>query len=628
MSKNKKRILSCIAWILVTVFLSLTGEKVNLSAQSDDSNTEGPSTPNPTVGNSDRTQEGTVGAVGKKEEVIYATLDTGGAVEEIYIVNVLNVLSPGLISDYGAYSSVKNLTSLDEIRSYEDKISVTASFGIFYYQGNLISRILPWNINITYNLDSKKIPAGELAGKSGHLEVRIETAQNMEADPEFFANYLLQISVPLDTGKCSNITCTDGTIANSGADKLLTFTTLPDKAGNFSFQADVTDFTMDSIEFGALPFSLNISLPDTSELTGNLALLSDGIGQLKNGIDGLGNAFTAIENGLSEINTGSSEFKNSMVWMSNGADDLELASAEILSALTAISGSLSGASGDFGLASLTALPPALSQMSSGLEEITEGLTNIGTGFSSSYDALSTAIEAIPDSMIPEESLQKLIEANADDPALGQLIETYTAAHTIRAVFPSVSPVFDAVCSNLTSMADSLNTISSSLKEIEAQLTISSEASDITAYGNKLIDGIADLTENYESFHEGLSGLSEGASLLADSYAGIDNGISGISEGMNELNTGLGTLSAGSNELAEQTTDMPGQVQAAISRIMEDYDTSDYIPVSFVSSKNGPVTSVQFVMRSERIAYEEIPEKEPVAEEEGNFWTRLKDLFTK
>ena len=45
-----------------------------------------------------------------KEEVVYARLSAAGAVDNVYVVNVLKPNAPGTVVDYGPYTAVQNLT--------------------------------------------------------------------------------------------------------------------------------------------------------------------------------------------------------------------------------------------------------------------------------------------------------------------------------------------------------------------------------------------------------------------------------------------------------------------------------------------------------------------------------------
>jgi len=610
MRKIKNRLSLIIGMVLIATIIILPFHSAVITAQS----------------NAPKSKDNSTVEIGSKEEVIYATLSATGMVNQIYAVNILNVQKEGLVSDYGTYSSVENLTSTTNLTNENDIISVTALPGRFYYQGNMTSTTLPWDINITYYLDSSEISADMLAGKSGHLEFVITTKQNKEVDSSFFEHYLLQVSVTLDTNKCDNIIADSATLANAGTDKLLTYTVMPSEDGNISISADVTDFEMKGIELSAVPFSLNIEIPDTSSLSNNMELLSDAITQLSDGMTTLESGVSEMNSGAASLKSGSREFNVGIDKINNKSVELINASSSISAALSTLSTSLKESSGGSDLSKLSELPSGLLQLSSGLDEISSGLTELGSGFSTAYTALSSAIEAIPDTEISTDALQKLSRNNPNDPALNQLLETYKAARTVKATYQMVSSAFTAVVPSLTTMVSSLDTISSSLTKIGTQLATSSEGSDLTASITQLSTGIAMLSDNYKEFHTGLKSYTGGISQLASSYHMLNTGITEFATGTDELYYGIGELSDGTGELKEKTENMPEQIEVAIDDLMADYDTSDYTPISFVSSQNTNVKSVQFVIKTNNIEKMDIPTEESVQKENENFWTRLKDLF--
>jgi X-X-X-Leu-X-X-Gly heptad repeat protein len=610
MKKIKNVILTSIALVLIASFLITSVNMAVISAEA----------------NASKTNTSDTGNVESKEEVIYATLDPSGNTKQIYAVNILNVTKQGIVSDFGSYTSIKNLTSINDVVYDEDKISVEASPGRFYYQGDMNSLNLPWDIEIAYYLDTIKLSAEELAGKSGSLEIVIMTKPNEEVDSSFFDNYLLQIGLTLDTNKCDNIVAEGSTMANAGTDKVITFTVMPAAMGNITIRTDVTDFSMEGIEFSAVPFSMNIELPDTSGLTDNFDLLSGALNQLNDGI-------SAIQKGVSEMSSGTTSLKNGSLDFNAGIDEISAKSEELVgssssisSALSSLSTSLTGALDSNDLSALSELPTGLVQLSSGLDEISGGLTDLATGYATAYTALSTAIETIPDTEISAEALQKLSASNPNDAALNQLLEVYTAARTVKGTYQMVSKAFTAVEPNLTSMATSLDTISSSLNTIGTKLATSHESSDLTSSITQLSTGIATLSNQYKAFHTGLKGYTGGVSDLASAYNGLNMGITELSDGTEELYSGIRELGDGSGELVNQTDDLPEQIEATIEELMADYDTSDYTPISFVSSQNTNVASVQFVLKTDKIEKEELPKAETQQTKKENFWTRLRDLF--
>jgi len=157
-----------------------------------------------------------------KEEVVYINLNGDGSVREINVVNLFDLDEDGQIMDYGRYQSLRNMTTTDEIHQFEDMVTIDAKAGKLYYEGKLDNRAMPWNISIHYYLDGQEYTAEELAGKSGALKIRGSITKNTDCQGDFFDGYALQVSLTLDTKKCSNIIAENATIANVGSDKQLT----------------------------------------------------------------------------------------------------------------------------------------------------------------------------------------------------------------------------------------------------------------------------------------------------------------------------------------------------------------------------------------------------------------------
>ena len=186
------------------------------------------------------------------------------------------------IRDYGAYSSVRNLTSEADISLDGDSVTVSAEAGTFYYQANLKDAQLPWNISVAFMLDGKNVAADELAGANGHLVISGSVTKNKLADGDFYEAYMVQATVLLDTVKCRNIQTEGATEANVGADKQLSYMKLPGQDLSFTIETDVTDFSMEGISLNAVPLAIHMEKPDTSELDGQIDDLQDGAPERRN----------------------------------------------------------------------------------------------------------------------------------------------------------------------------------------------------------------------------------------------------------------------------------------------------------------------------------------------------------
>jgi exonuclease VII small subunit len=406
-----------------------------------------------------------------KEEVVYGNLSSSGKVKDIYVVNVFEAESAGEITDYGDYSSVTNLTSAGKIKNDGGMITARIKEGRFYYKGKIKKNELPWNIDIKYFLDGEPISTGALSGAAGNVRVQIKTERNQNVDPSYFENYMLQISMELDAEKCKNIKASGGTFANSGNNKMVSFSIMPGKEGIVSLTTDSSAFGMDGIDITALPFSAVIDIPDISSLEKGMTSIVYGIEQLEQGV-------TEFQKGLKKIDSGSSQLISS--------------SEKIKNALQTINNSLAAGQGGFDAETLGVLADALDNAN-------------GT--------LGDAINEIPADDLEQEDLDSLISAltyardagqatEEDMTNLDKLINTYDKAQIVKSIYGSsdVSEVF--VSSSLA-----LGGAGEGIEDLQQNISL--------------------LNEKYSLFHLGLVSYSEGISESA-------RGSSALKEGAAEL----------------------------------------------------------------------------------------------
>ena len=100
------------------------------------------------------------GTPSEKEEVVYANLSGSGEVTGVYVVNSF---AGGDITDYGTYTSIRNLTTTDEISTDGDEITFHTDADKVYYQGDLASTEIPWDIEIHYYMDNTEYTPEEIA---------------------------------------------------------------------------------------------------------------------------------------------------------------------------------------------------------------------------------------------------------------------------------------------------------------------------------------------------------------------------------------------------------------------------------------------------------------------------------
>ena len=299
-----------------------------------------------------------------KDENVYATLAEDGTVTGVYVVNEYTSKTEGKITDYGNYSSVKNLTTNETIEQNGDQISVNVPKGKFYYQGNLKTTDIPWNISISYTLDGKKISAEDLAGKSGKLKINISVKENTNCDSNFFDNYLLQATVVLDSEKCTNIVANGATAGNVGEDRQLLYNIMAGQEKDIEISADVEDFEMDGITFKGVPMGFDIDTDsiDTSELTDKTDEIKDAVSELDDGADQIKDATETAEKSSKELNDGALQL----------ADGIRT----------------------FRLSGMDKLSSGASELGSGSKQLSQGITTYTAGVGNLTDGIRTYIAGV------------------------------------------------------------------------------------------------------------------------------------------------------------------------------------------------------------------------------------------
>ena len=332
--------------------------------------------------------------VAEKSEVVYARLSGGGEVQGIYVVNQFVLDSGGMFSDFGNYSSVVNLTDMQPLTVSGGEVSAMASGEDFFYQGNLFDTDLPWLYSIVYTLDGMPIAPGNLAGRSGRLEIHIASEKNEAIDETFYSNYLQQISVTLSIIKCRNISAAGATAANAGMNRVLAYTVLPGSDADIRVTADVVDFEMPGIEITAMPFTMSFAVPDISAMLGDFTELSDAIVGLRDGTGMLRDGAAEMSAGAELLRDGSAGFYNGLSQLSGSSAQITDASAQFQAALSQFAQIAAGLetlgpvlSADPSMAPLIELIYGISALSenystfhSGLIGYTQGLGGLANGY--------------------------------------------------------------------------------------------------------------------------------------------------------------------------------------------------------------------------------------------------------
>lgn len=501
----------------------------------------------------------------EKEEVVYGNLGDGGQPEKVYVVNVFQK-QPDIV-DYGEYESVRNMTSTDKIHRQDDKITLKTEDEIVYYQGNLQDGQLPWDIRLAYYLDGKKTEPAALAGRAGHLEIRIDVEENQEADPEFFENYALQVTAALDMEHCKDIKASGATEANAGGDRQLTWTLLPGTEKQLTLAAQVKDFEMDSISFNGVRMDLDVDV-DSS--------------QMEKKFDQLENAAAAIDSGAKQLSAGTVSLAQGTKDMKKGIDSAAKKVEQ---------------SGEK-LKKASSLGPASKEVKAAADRLSAGMVKIKEA--ANYQAFK---QQLASKGLDLDTLQAgNQEMLATLKQLEQVIPQQYQGQVAKA-----KQLLQGNMSAISGMEQYLQELSKSMAEAQT--------------------GSQALADRYQEFDQGiqqLSGQLENLDLSAIDQ--LTKGAQTLADGSSQLEKGSKKLTGATGLLRQKTTGMSDEAAQTIEDMLSELRGNSGHAKSFVSDKNTNVKGVQFVMKNKPI---EMPKQDPPAESqkaEQSLWQKFLALF--
>ena len=292
--------------------------------------------------------------------------------------------------------------------------------------------------------------------------------------------------------------------------------------------------------------------------------------------------FDELIEGTDKLDTGAKDLEEGTTAFAAGTQQLESGTAQLQGGAQELS------------AGVAAYVAGIAQISDGLAQAAAGSKT----FTEQLEGLSQASAAIVHSLDQAQTqMQQLVNAIQASPTMSQ-----AEKEAILAQLSGMSGQF----SQLKDYASGVEGLADGYAPLDSSLT-------------KLSDGLSEIAQQGDELANGSAALDAGVSELAGSSGSL-------AQGADQLSEGVAALAEGTATLHEESATIPDKVQAEIDAMMADYDKSDFVPKSFVDTRNTNVTLVQFVMTTEAIALPE-PEPEEVQETDESLLSRFFALFS-
>lgn len=456
----------------------------------------------------------------KKDETVYVKTDKSGKENSVVVTDQLqNIDGMKEVDDISELKDITNVKGDETFDQNGNKLTwKNSSSNEIVYQGNT-NKELPVGIELSYELDGKKIKPEELKGKSGHLKVDVAYKNNTKGND--YVPFLMMTVFIIDEDHFTNITTDEGRVLSDGERETVIGFGVPgikafmDASGKNELLEDIGS----DIPEG---FTLEADVTDYEDVTCISAALNDVFTEEEiDSIDGL----DKLNNSMNELQDAATKLVDGSMELSDGTQKLKGASGELVAGVKKLDdGSVALANGiaEF-LDGILALKTGAGQLEQGLTQVEKGAEGIGT--------LAGAITAsIPDTVTDEVD----VDVNIDNSDIREAVKQTLEANGVS------DEIIGQVIANINDKTET--------KTVSATVEVKSDKTAIGNYSKML-------TETATAVGSGTKALSEGASTLTAGLSKLELGAKTLNGGATELNKGLDTLYGGSGELVNGVNDL-------------------------------------------------------------------------
>lgn len=574
-----------------------------------------------------------------KDETVYVLANADGSVKKIIVSDWIKNNGGKTVSDKTELSDIKNVKGDESYVMDTDNMREWNADGKdIYYQGT-ISKALPVDLKVSYELDGKPVSAESLAGKSGKVTIRFDYTNNQYKNvsidgknTKIYVPFVMLTGLLLDNDIFTNVEISNGKIINDGDRIIAVGFALPGMQENLNLSRDKVDIP-DFVEITA--DVNNFALSNTLTVAAN-SIISDLDVSKLDSADDLQASLTELSSAMSKLLDGSSE-------LYGGLSELLLKSNELISGVDKLA---NGAS---------ALSDGAAALSAGLSELVSNNDTLNAGAKQVFDTLlSTVSQKLKDNGITVDTLTVenyktviggLLE-NPTDSQKAELINIADAALNAKLSAIGVPQnYYGAVKVLLATKLSSGETQESAMAEIAAMLQNISDPQNAAAIGaaaataesengkqiiNAFCLNLANQTleptvkeavaqlDSYNEFYKGVLAYTAGTKQAYDGSTELKNGAKELSDGANALKSGSSQLVGGVQQLTDgskrladglkefnekgisKLTSLAGDdLGSLVTRIKATVEVSrDY--KSFAGIADGTDGDVKFIYRTDEI----------------------------
>ena len=538
-----------------------------------------------------------------KSETVHVNTDASGAVTGITVDELL--ANGSASSELYDWSSLSDIAPGEEDFSFvaQDDGALTWTTGgkDVSYEG-ISADTPPVNVTVSYTLDGSPVAPADLAGASGHLQIRVDYENTLSElrtiggeETRIFTPFVCMTVAILDSEIFRNVTVENGKVIDDKGGLAVIGYAAPglreslaldpeeidlDFPEHLQIEADVSDLVLDPIYTIVTPELLSDLDPDelsfddlgegTDELEDAMGQLIDGSGTLADGLhqiaDGSGQlgagawalreALGQLPSGISKLSTGAHTLSDSLTQASDVAAGLAEGASGLADGADAAQGLVEAAQGSVGSASdsVSGLKEAVGKL--GLEDACAAADEASGAAGNAKTAIDTAKGLIDGVAAQAEEQKGVVSGDLD--AVQATLEGLLADEGLE-LTPEQRAVLEGRLATaqeqLAGAHANLDALSTAAPEGLAEQTeaLSAASTTLATDAQRMVVPQEDRETAATAADTALGALDGAATSLATAneyLGGVAQGASDVSTGASGIASGLKTAATGATSLAE------------------------------------------------------------------------------
>ena len=356
----------------------------------------------------------------EKNETVYTKIDADGKITYQSVNEHITSNHKEAINDYSDLSDIVNTSGNEKLKRDGKNMTWSSQGKDIIYTGKTENE-MPINLNVSYELDGKKIKPKDVKGQSGHVKLTFKYTNMMDHQykgEKVYTPFMVMLSSTFKSADTKNLTVNTGKIINNGESELVVGLASPGLYDSFNkmdalkeldkvvIEYDTTNFNLKSIYSIATP-----KLLDADDLNKVFDKIDDSYGD----VNKLKDATNALVEGSKTLAEGTKTYASKMKEATDASKKLKTEGTDKLTeGYKKIDDGISQLND--GTKDLSKLPSQMKKLKDGLTQLNDALkelkntkSNLEAKKSAGIEKMAAALSATVNAELADTTTDKTKE---------------------------------------------------------------------------------------------------------------------------------------------------------------------------------------------------------------------------